>query len=220
LSWFPGGPTAGTPRSGLEHVPLDWRNCDPGWVREMYDRYDGVHAALAMNEGSTAPDYYSGPLWAIFDSAAVERDGWNIEPPFTSLENGYFFKADTIEELVSMIEEGHEFQRVPLQYLVETVEKWNAAASAGADEEFGRGEDAPMHAINTPPFYAASMMVVWHDSYGGLRTNGKSQVVDLTGEVIPGLYAGGEATGSGNQHGLGRAHMTGFIAGTNLAQEA
>ncbi len=77
-----------------------------------------------------------------------------------------------------------------------------------------------MHAINTPPFYAASIMVVWHDSYGGLRTNGKSQVVDFEGGVIPGLYAGGEATGSGNQHGLGRAHVTGYIAGTNLAQEA
>lgn len=220
LSWFPGGPSAGTPNSALEHVPLDWRNCDPNWVKQMYARSDGVHAALAMNEGSTAPDYYSGPLWAIFDSAAVERDGWNIDPPFTSLENGYFFKADTIEELVQMIEAGHEFQRVPLKYLVETVEKWNAAASAGVDEEFGRGEDAPMHPIDTPPFYAASMMVVWHDSYGGLRTNGKSQVVDLTGQVIPGLYCGGEASGSGNQHGLARAHVTGFIAGTNLAAEA
>jgi hypothetical protein len=220
LSWFPGGPTSGTPKTGLEHVPLDWRNCHPSWVRQMYDRYAGVDAALAMNEGSTAPDYYSGPLWAIFDSAAVERDGWNINPPFTSLENGYFFTADTIEELAAQIENGHEFQRVPLKYLVETVEKWNAAAADGADEEFGRGEDAPMHAINTPPFYAASIMVVWHDSYGGLRTNGKSQVLDMVGEVIPGLYAGGEATGSGNQHGLARAHVTGFIAGTNLAQEA
>ncbi len=220
LSWFPGGPSAGTPNSALDHVPLDWRNSDPDWVKQMYARHEGVHAALAMNEGSAAPDYYSGPLWAIFDSAAVERDGWNIDPPFTSLDNGYFFKADTIEELAAMIENGHEFQRVPLTHLVETVEQWNAATSAGTDPEFGRGEDAPMHPIDRPPFYAASIMVVWHDSYGGLRTNGKSQVVDLTGEVIPGLYAGGEATGSGNQHGLARAHVTGFIAGTNLAQEA
>jgi hypothetical protein len=202
LSWFPGGPSAGTPKAALEHVPLDWRNSDPAWVKQMYARHEGVHAALAMNEGSVAPDYFSGPLWAIFDSAALERDGWKIDPPFTSLETGY------------------EFQRVPLKYLAETVEKWNAAASAGTDEAFGRGEDAPMHPINKPPFYAASIMVVWHDSYGGLRTNGKSQVVDMTGAVIPGLYAGGAATGSGNQHGLARAHVTGFIAGTNVAQEA
>ncbi len=220
FSWYPSGPATGTPKAGIEHVPLDWRNCDPQWVRQVYNRYAGVDAALAMNEGSTAPDFFSGPLWAIFDADAVERDGWNIEPPFTSLENGYFFVADTIEELAKKIEEGHEFQRVPLKYLVETVEKWNAAVNAGKDEEFGRGEDAPMHAIAKPPFYAASIMVVWHDSYGGLRTNGRSQVLDFQGQVIPGLYAGGEASGSGNQHGLGRAHMTGFIAGTHLAQEA
>ena len=220
ISFYPGGPTAGVPKPSLEHVPTDWRNSDPAFVKTMYTRYEGVHAALAMNEGSTAPDYHSGPIWAIFDSAAVKRDKWNIDPPFTSEKNGYFFKADTIEELAEMIKKGHEFQRVPLKYLVETVKKWNAAVTAGNDAEFERGKDAPMHQINTPPYYAASIMVVWHDSYGGLRTNGKSQVVDLTGEVIPGLYAGGEATGSGNQHGLARAHVTGFIAGTNLTKEA
>ena len=219
ISWFPGGPSAGTPKKGAEHVPLDPSNCDPKFVRQMYDYYAGVDAALAMNEGSTAPDYYSGPLWAIFDSNAPKRDKWNINPPFTSLTNGYFFVADTIEELAEKIKKGHEFQRVPLKYLAETVKKWNASVAAGVDKEFGRGSDAPMHAINTPPFYAASIMVVWHDSYGGLRTNGKSQVVDMEGKVIPGLYAGGEATGSGNQHGLGRAFLTGFIAGTNIQKE-
>lgn len=220
ISLFPGGPAGGTPKAGLQHVPLDWRNCDPAFVRTMYQRHDGVHAALAMNEGSVAPNYYSGPLWAIFDSAAVARAKWNIEPPFTSLENGYFFKADTIEELAAKIKKGHEFQRVPLKYLAETVAKWNTGVGAGRDPEFERHADAPMHPINRPPFYAASIMVVWHDSYGGLSVNEKSQVVDLTGAVIPGLYCGGEASGSGNQHGLARAHINGFIAGTNLAKEA
>ena len=54
---------------------------------------------MAMNEGSKAPDFYSGPVWAIFDRAAVERDKWNIKFPFTSPKNGFFFQADTIEEL-------------------------------------------------------------------------------------------------------------------------
>jgi hypothetical protein len=219
FSWYPGGPASGTPLTGIEHKPLDWRNCHPDWVKQMYNHYSGVDAALAMNEGSTAPDYYSGPLWAIFDQAAVERAEWDIGPPFTHPTNGYFFSADSIEELAEKIEAGHEFQRVPLKYLAETVAKWNAAVDAGIDEEFGRGPDAPMHKIDTPKFYAASLMVVWHDSYGGLRTNEKSQVIDFNGEVIPGLYAGGEASGSGNQHGLGRAHLTGFIAGTNVVQE-
>ena len=54
---------------------------------------------------------------------------------------------------------------------------------------------------------------------GGLRINGKAQVLDTQGAVIPGLYAGGEASGGGTQHGIGRASVHGYIAGTNAAQE-
>ena len=69
------------------------------------------------------------------------------------------------------------------------------------------------------PFYAATVYPVWHDSYGGLRINGRAQVIDMQGEAIPGLYAGGESSGGGMQHGLGRALVHGYIAGTNAAKE-
>lgn len=214
---WPGGAAAGSPTSSMDHVQLDWRNCTPGWIKQMYDNYPGLDAAIAMNEGSKAPDFYSGPLWAIFDKGTIDRDGWDIGPPFTSDTNGCFFTADTIEELADKIM-GHEFQRVPMQYLAETVEKWNTYVDAGADPDFGRGEDAPMHKIDTPPFYAALIAPVWHDSYGGLRINGKAQVVDMEGQIIPGLYAGGEASGGGNQHGLGRALVHGYIAGGSIVE--
>jgi hypothetical protein len=220
FSWYPGGPAAGVPNIGIDHKPRDWRNCDPSWVRQIYNKYPGTDAALQINEGSVAPDYFTGMLWAIFDQSSLDRAGWDIGAPFTDPKNGYFFSADTIEELAERIHAGNEYQRVPLKYLADTVKKWNAAVDAGKDSEFGRGEDAPMHRIDTPKFYAASIMVVWHDSYGGLRINGKSQVVDLQGNVIPGLYAGGEASGGTNQHGLGRAHVAGYIAGTNIHQES
>ena len=76
-----------------------------------------------------------------------------------------------------------------------------------------------MNPIRTPPFYALAIMVLWHDSYGGLRVNGQHQVVDMQGQVIPGLYAGGEAVGGFNKHGLGKSHVHGFIAGTHAAEE-
>jgi len=216
---FPAGPDKGQPRSGLDHVPYDWRNASIENVRATYDEPNSIHAAMAINEGSEAPDYLSGPLWTVFDRAAVERDNWNIEAPFTSSTNGYFFQADTIEELQAKINNGHEFQRVPMRHLAETVAQWNSYVDQGADPDFGRGPDAPMYKIDTPPFYAATLNPVWHDSYGGLRINGRAQVVDLQGAIIPGLYAGGEVSGGGMQHGLGRAHVHGFIAGTNAAQE-
>ena len=215
-SAYPGD--GGAPGRGLAHTPLDWRNCRKEWVRQMYNYDHGLDAALALNEGSEAPDYYSGPLWAVFDQAAVDRNGWELRYPYVS-DNGYSFQADTIEDLADRIAAGHEFQRVPLSYLAETVATWNGYVDAGEDPEFERHEDAPMNLIARPPFYALSIMVVWHDSYGGLRVNGKQQVVDMQGEVIPGLYAGGEAVGGFNKHGLGKGHVHGYIAGTNVVEE-
>src|SRR5262245_60735314 len=215
---WPGGPRVGAPKPSLQHTQCDWRNCSPEWVKQMYNGYPSLDAALAMNEGSQAPHFYSGPLWAIFDRGTIERDGWDINPPFTA-DNGYFFSADTIEELARKIQKGHEFQRVPLRHLSETVRTWNSHVDNGADPDFGRGKDAPMHKIDKPPFYAAAICPVWHDSYGGLRINGRGQVLDTQGEVIPGLYSGGEASGGGNQHGLGRALVHGYIAGSTIARE-
>jgi hypothetical protein len=185
----------------------------------MYTYDHGCDAALAINEGSEPPHYYSGPLWAIFDQDAVARAEWELRFPYVA-DNGYYFKADTIEELAAKIHKGHEFQRVPLKHLAETVATWNGYVDAGKDPDFEREADAPMHRIATPPFHALAIMVVWHDSYGGLRVNGKHQVVDMRGEVIPGLYAGGEAVGGFQKHGLGKGHVHGFIAGTNAAAEA
>ena len=216
---FPAGPARGQPKSGLNHVQLDWRNASVENIRATYAEPNSIHAALAMNEGSKAPDFFSGPIWAIFDRAAVERDRWKIDPPFTSPTNGFFFKADTIEELAVKIRAGHEFQRVPLTHLAETVARWNSYVDKGNDPEFARGSDAPMYKIDKPPFYAATLYPVWHDLYGGLRINGRAQVIDMQGEPIPGLYAGGESSGGGNQHGLGRALVHGYIAGTNAANE-
>jgi hypothetical protein len=213
---YPGGGVA--PKAGLEHKPTDWRNCSAEWLRTTYGYDHGMDAALAINEGSEPPDYHSGPIWAIFDQGTVQRAGWELRYPYVA-NNGYYFSADTIEDLARKIQAGHEFQRVPLRYLAETVATWNRYVDAGADPEFAREADAPMHRVVRPPFHALSIMIIWHDSYGGLRCNGRHQVIDMRGEVIPGLYAGGEAVGGFNKHGLGKGHVHGFIAGTHAARE-
>jgi len=216
---WPGGKAAGSPTPSLQHVQYDWRNNTPSWVQQMFNRFSGTDAAVAMNEGSKAPDFFAGPSWAIFDKGTVDRDGWKIEAPFTSLTNGAFQKADTLEQLADLIMR-YRYQRVPIKYLVETINKWNSYVDAGADPDFGRGKDAPMHKIETPPFYAALIAPIWHDSYGGLRINGHAQVIDMEGNVIPGLYSGGESSGGGNQHGLGRALVHGYIAGGHIVEGA
>lgn len=199
-------------------TPLDWRNASVEHVRSSYN-LNGIHAAaLAMNEGSRAPHYLPGPVWAIFDQAAVDANGWELRHPYIAdPPDGNFFKADTLEELARMVV-GNKHQHMHLLHLVETVAKYNASAESGTDAEF---EKTTMHKIETGPFYAAIMPIGVNDSYGGLRINGNAQVVDLTGNPIAGLYAGGEASGGGRQHGLGRAIVQGYMAATHaVAQPA
>jgi hypothetical protein len=205
-----------TPHNGLEHRPKDWRNCSHEWLQTTYDYDHGIEAALAVNEGSTAPNYYSGPLWAIFDEDTAKRTGWELRFPYVA-DNGYFFKASTLEELAAKIQMGNEFQRVPLKHLASSVSTWNGYVDAGKDPEFEREKEGEMHRIATAPFYALSIMIIWHDSYGGLRVDGRQQVIDMQGEPIPGLFAGGEAAGGFDKHGLGKATVQGFIAGTQVA---
>jgi len=213
---WPGGKAAGSPTHSMQHVQGDWRNCHPTWIGQQYNRYTGIDAALQINEGSTSPDFYAGPSWAIFDQGTVERDkSFTMGYPWLT-NNGCFFQADTIEELADKIM-GYKFQRVKLKHLADTVKKWNGFVDGGADPEFGRGKDAPMYKLNKAPFYAALIAPTWHDSYGGIRINGKAEAIDMEGRPIPGLYAGGEVSGGGSMHGLGRCLVHGFIAGGSIA---
>jgi succinate dehydrogenase/fumarate reductase flavoprotein subunit len=60
---------------------------------------------------------------------------------------------------------------------------------------------------------------VVHDSRTGLRIDNRCRVIDLQGQVIPGLYCGGESAGGFSQHGLARAVVQGRIAGMEAAAQ-
>jgi hypothetical protein len=197
-------------------TPCDWRNASVAQVRSSFAWGSGSDAALAMNEGSRAPDYSSGPVWAIFDQAAVDANGWKLRHPYIAdPPNGTFFKADTIAELARLVV-GNRFQRMPLKYLEQTVARFNGFVAAGKDTDF---EKAAMHRIDKAPFYAALIPFAVNDSIGGLKIDGHCQVIDIYGKPIPGLFAGGEASGGGRAHGIGRACVHGYMAGTYAAAE-
>jgi hypothetical protein len=198
-------------------TPLDWRNSSIAQIKGMFNRAAASDAALAMNEGSKAPEYNPGPTWAIFDAAAVQRTNWPVRYPFIAEPtDGFFIKADTIAELAKKVTL-NPFQKMPMEHLEATIARYNGFADKGKDEDF---EKPVMHPITRPPFYAAIVPIYVNDSYGGLRINGKRQVIDVAGKVIAGLYSGGEASGGGRQHGIGRAVVDGYIAGTQAAREA
>jgi predicted oxidoreductase len=158
-----------------------------------------------------------GPIWAIFDADAVTREKWDPTPPNVDIDAGFFFKADTLEELARKIV--MKYQRVPMspENLVETVRRYNRFVELERDEDFGK--PSPRYKITKAPFYAAWATPVLHDTRAGLRINGQCQVVDMQGEVIPGLYCGGETAGGFGLHGLARALTQGFIAGHAAVNE-
>jgi len=100
---------------------------------------------------------------------------------------------------------------MPGDVLENSVTRFNSFVDTGIDADFGKPQ--PMYKIQTPPFYAAWSTPTIHDSYTGLRINTSSQVINMHGEVIEGLYAAGECQGGFNQHGLGRSIVFGRIAG-------
>jgi succinate dehydrogenase/fumarate reductase flavoprotein subunit len=179
-----------------------------------YNPGNFINAALAgIGDGNNG----GGPIWAIFDADAVTRERWNPKPPSVDADGGFFFTATTIRELAGRIV--MKYQRVPMPpgNLEETAARYNSFVDAGKDADFGK--PAPKYRIARPPFYAAWATPVIHDTRAGLRINARCQVQDMSGQVIPGLYCGGESAGGFSQHGLARATCQGYIAGKNAAAE-
>jgi succinate dehydrogenase/fumarate reductase flavoprotein subunit len=173
-----------------------------------YDPNNFLNAALAgIDDGHNG----GGPIWAIFDSDAIAREGWEPNPPNVDIGSGFFFAANRLADLAEKIVMQHQRVPMPPLNLEETVARYNSFVDSGVDEDFGKPR--PMYRIANPPFYAAWATPVVHDTRAGLRINAKCQVVDMAGAIIPGLYCGGESAGGFSQHGLARAACQGYIAG-------
>jgi succinate dehydrogenase/fumarate reductase flavoprotein subunit len=192
------------------YTPYDYRN-----ARDIV--YNPQNLINAMMAGIRDGHNGGGPIWAIFDQDAVERQDWDPTPPNVDFAEGFFYRADTLAELAQSIK--IEYQRVPMppETLEATVARYNSFVDKGVDEDFEKPN--PRYKIQRPPFYCAWSTPVIHDTRAGLRINGKSQVVDVGGEIIPGLYCGGESAGGFSMHGLARATCQGFIAGSNMVLE-
>ena len=158
-----------------------------------------------------------GPIWAIFDADAAAREKWDPKPPNVDYDAGFCFTGNTLDELARKVV--MKYQRVPMppDALVDTIARYNGFVESGVDEDFGKPK--PLHKIAKPPFYAAWATPVLHDTRAGLRITARCQVVDMNGEVIQGLYCGGESAGGFSLHGLARATCQGFIAGKNATAE-
>jgi ribulose 1,5-bisphosphate synthetase/thiazole synthase len=182
---------------------------------ETHD-YDYYAAALAWT-GDPKKMNGGGPIWAIFDSDAVAREKWQVKPPYVD-PAGYFFSADSIEQLATRIVNEYQWRPMQADALRRTVDRYNSFVDSGVDADFKKPK--PAYKIAKPPFYAAWHTPALHDSYTGIRINTTGQVLDLRGKVIPGLYACGDSAGGFGQHGICRAATYGRLGGWHAAEQS
>ncbi|OUN00013.1 MAG: fumarate reductase [Paenibacillaceae bacterium ZCTH02-B3] len=176
------------------------------------------------------------PSWMIFDetlrksgpivrvaAAAYHGIHWS-EDNLTAIENGWILKGDTLEELAEKIRQ-HPDNRgfMDTANLVESVRRYNEFCRQGKDLDFNR-EESTLGPVETPPFYAIPLYPGGPNTKGGLRANGKRQVLDWDMKPIPRLYTAGEISsafqfvyqGGGN---LAECIVFGRVAGKNAASE-
>ena len=154
------------------------------YVNENSERDVLSKAALAQTDAM---------FFGVGDAAMYNSQGENRI--MDSVQKGYAFVGDTLEEAARKA-------GVDEKNLVETIEKFNAYVDQQNDPEFGRY--IFLGKVETAPFVLVGMAPALHHTMGGVQINPRTQVIDVNGEPIPGLYAAGEVCGgihAGNRLG-------------------
>ena len=136
---------------------------------------DKVSAAELAQPGSYA--------YIIFDQKL--REGLKATEKYIS--TGITVQGDTIEDLAAQID-------VDPAVLAETLANWNKCVADQNDPEFGRTTGME-NDLSTAPYYAIKIAPGIHHTMGGVHIDTGAHVVDLNGNVIPGLFAAGEVCG-------------------------
>ncbi|MHA6603624.1 FAD-dependent oxidoreductase [Aerococcus urinae] len=124
------------------------------------------------------------PTYMIFNQGALGAPGspWTEENIQADIESGLVISGDSLEDLAQKLE-------IPYENLLATIEEWNRFAQDGLDPLYGR--KTGVQALDQGPYYAYQNSASNLGSLGGLRINTDGKVLDVFGQVIPGLYAAG-----------------------------
>jgi fumarate reductase flavoprotein subunit len=141
--------------------------------------------------GPWGPEFEGGP--DITPESMIEKwDGLCETSGQPITMNGAVFtidiyKADTIEELAQR-------QGLPVDAVVNSVERYNGFCETGIDEDFHKREGLLLP-VKTPPYYMCRCEPWFLCATGGLRTTVNMQVQDTDDNVIDGLYGVGTVVG-------------------------
>ena len=156
-----------------------------------------------------------GLLVMVGDKKMIDALNANTEGMSEDLINrGLAYRADTLEEVAKLA-------GLDATVLANTVNTFNGYVTSGSDPDFGRTKFNGT--VEEGPYYIAKLQMAAHLTFGGLVIDTDSHVLDTKGNVIEGLYAGGDVVcgyeGVVHQTGncLSVVVHTGRVAGTNAA---
>lgn len=153
------------------------------FMNEVLDRF-------SMTEGIMAQTDQMMFMITDADTCRVDGDrnryGHSLQ---RLIDQGQLYRADTIEGLA-------EAMGCDPATLKDTIERYNEAARAGEDPEFGRTVFTDVSPVENPPFYASPRTWAMHITMGGLVVDIHDgyKVLDAEGNPVPGLRAIGEVT--------------------------
>ena len=164
--------------------------------------YDNICNASAMQPGGVFCQVFDGNAPTDIDRFAQAgcarlttdpiRQGATIDELCEkALEPGIMKKADTIDELADML----CFTGESKEAFLAQVDRYNELYDAQVDEDFGK-EPHRLSAIRQAPFYGCWYGGSLLTTIDGLTINAEMQVLNTAGQVIEGLYAAGDCSGS------------------------
>lgn len=145
-----------------------------------------------------------GYTYSIFDDSIIDRlmtrgldkgVGMDFPPGYklanlrneiqAALDHGSaeVFAADSVAELAAKL-------GMDAMVLDATIEEYNRYCAQGHDELFIK-DPRYLRPLLGPRFYATRARTVFLGTMGGIKVNGRLEVLDKKDNVIPGLYAGG-----------------------------
>jgi fumarate reductase flavoprotein subunit len=186
----------------------------PGiWVNKAGLRFtnENGHYSYIMRAVFNQPAHTA---WAIFDETTKNVGGQAVG---VGIASGKVRTAPTLEALAGAIDVN------PTQ-LTATVAQWNRDVAGGKDTLFDK--TVGLKPIEAVPFYAVQVTELNLGSHGGVKINARAQVIDVNGQAIRRLYAGGMNAGGflgpyypGSGTALNSTVTFGRIAGRNAAAE-
>jgi succinate dehydrogenase/fumarate reductase flavoprotein subunit len=143
---------------------------------------------------------------------------WNPAMILEQVEAGGIVRGDTVEDVATAL-------GMDPGALADTVRQYNDGARSGIDRH-GKATSF-LRPLEHAPFYGAEVRLgtlCWTGT--GMSINHRAQVLDLRGDVIPGLYAAGEASGGamgdvyvGSGGSIANGAIFGRIAGREATRE-